>query len=62
METTIKSDGTRSYWLSRWTFVLSFFGVWVGTKFGDKMEKKAEILGGVLLIMIGTKILIEHLC
>ena len=44
------------------TFVLSFFGVWVGTKFGDKMEKKAEILGGVLLIMIGTKILIEHLC
>lgn len=43
------------------TFILSLFGVWVGTMFGDKMGKKAEILGGLLLIIIGIKILIEHL-
>lgn len=43
------------------TFVLSLLGVKIGNKFGDKYEKKAEFLGGVILILIGVKILIEHL-
>lgn len=43
------------------TFVLSLVGVKIGNKFGDKYEKKAEFLGGVILILIGVKILIEHL-
>ncbi|MEG1609408.1 MAG: manganese efflux pump, partial [Clostridia bacterium] len=43
------------------TFVLSFVGVIIGNKFGGKFEKKAEFVGGIILIGIGLKILIEHL-
>ncbi len=43
------------------TFVLSLIGVKIGNKFGNKYEKKAEIFGGIILILIGAKILIEHL-
>ena len=43
------------------TFVLSFVGVYVGDRFGHFFEKKVEIVGGMILIGIGTKILIEHL-
>ncbi len=43
------------------TFVLSFIWVRFGSKFWDKIWSKAEIIGGAILIMIGTKILIEHL-
>ena len=43
------------------TFALSIFGVLLGNKFGNKFEKKAQILGGVILIGMGIKILIEHL-
>ncbi len=43
------------------TFVLSVIGVYVGNIFGKKYEKRAEIVGGVILILIGTKILLEHL-
>ena len=43
------------------TFVLSIIGVKIGNKFGDKLGKKAEILGGLMLIIIGIKILIEHI-
>ena len=43
------------------TFVLSFIGVIMGNKFGSKYEKKAEGVGGAILILIGLKILIEHL-
>ena len=43
------------------TFLLSVLGVFVGDKFGHLFEKKVEILGGLVLIGIGTKILIEHL-
>ncbi len=41
--------------------LLSFAGVFIGHKFGAKFGKTAEILGGLALIGIGTKILIEHL-
>ena len=43
------------------TFALSLVGVKIGNKFGNKFEKKAEIFGGIILILIGVKILIEHL-
>lgn len=43
------------------TFVLSIIGVLIGKKFGDKLQNKAELFGGVVLIVIGLKILIEHL-
>ncbi len=43
------------------TFLISAIGVIIGNKFGDKYEKRAEIFGGVVLILIGIKILIEHL-
>ena len=43
------------------TFVLSGIGVLVGNKFGSKYEKKAQIAGGVILVLMGIKILLEHL-
>ena len=43
------------------TFVLSGIGVKVGAVFGAKFKKPAEIAGGVILIGMGIKILIEHL-
>lgn len=43
------------------TFLISFVGVAIGNKFGNKFEKKAQILGGIILIGIGIKILIDHL-
>ena len=43
------------------TFGLSAFGVKIGNIFGLKYKSKAEILGGVILILIGCKILLEHL-
>lgn len=43
------------------TFALSFAGVFIGVKLGDKFEKKAEFFGGLILILIGVKILLEHL-
>lgn len=43
------------------TFILSFAGVCVGNRFGARYKKKAEVIGGVVLILIGLKILMEHL-
>ena len=43
------------------TFLISLIGVKIGNKFGDKYEKKAEIAGGIILILMGLKILLEHL-
>ncbi len=43
------------------TFGMSFMGVLLGNKFGGLFEKKIEILGGIILIGIGVKILLEHL-
>lgn len=42
------------------TCLLSMIGVKMGSIFGAKYEKKAEILGGVILILLGVKILLEH--
>ena len=43
------------------TFALSAVGVKIGNIFGSRYEKKAQIVGGVVLILLGVKILLEHL-
>ena len=42
------------------TFAISAGGVYVGNIFGDKYKAKAQLIGGIILIFIGTKILLEH--
>ena len=42
------------------TFMFCFIGIIIGSKFGDKYKTKAGMLGGIILILIGLKILIEH--
>lgn len=43
------------------TFLLSGVGVRIGNIFGARFEKKAEATGGIILILLGLKILLEHL-
>ena len=43
------------------TFILSAVGVKIGNVFGTKYKSKAELVGGIVLIAMGVKILIEHL-
>lgn len=43
------------------TFVLSMAGVKVGSVFGARYKSGAEMTGGIILILLGTKILLEHL-
>ena len=42
------------------TFVISAGGVYVGNIFGDKYKAKAQLVGGIILIFLGIKILLEH--
>lgn len=43
------------------TFLLSALGVKIGSIFGTKYKSRAELIGGVILILLGLKILLEHL-
>ena len=43
------------------TFVMACAGVKIGNIFGSRFEKKAEAAGGIILILLGLKILLEHL-
>lgn len=43
------------------TFIISALGVWIGSIFGNRFKKPAEIAGGVILILIGLKILLTGL-
>lgn len=43
------------------TFTISAVGVKIGNVFGNKYQSKAEIAGGIILILMGLKILLEHL-
>lgn len=43
------------------TFILCAAGVKIGNVFGSRFEKKAQAAGGIILILLGTKILLEHL-
>jgi putative Mn2+ efflux pump MntP len=43
------------------TFIISIIGVKIGNIFGSKFKSKAEFIGGAVLVILGAKILIEHL-
>lgn len=43
------------------TFCICVIGVKIGSMFGNRYEKKAQLFGGIILFLIGLKILIEHL-
>lgn len=43
------------------TFCLSALGIYIGYRFGAKYKSRAERVGGIILILIGVKILLEHL-
>lgn len=43
------------------TFVISIGGVYIGNFFGSRYKNKAELAGGVILVLLGVKILLEHL-
>jgi putative Mn2+ efflux pump MntP len=43
------------------TFSLSVLGVLIGSSFGARLRARAEMAGGVILVLIGLKILLEHL-
>ncbi len=43
------------------TFVFSIAGVLIGNQFGMRYQKPSQIAGGIILILIGTKVLLEHL-
>ena len=43
------------------TFAISLAGVWIGSRFGSKLKDKATLAGGIILCLIGLKILLEHL-
>ena len=43
------------------TFIMSAMGVKIGNIFGSRFEKKAQLAGGIILVLLGTKILLEHL-
>ena len=43
------------------TFALSAAGVKIGSIFGSRFEKKAQLAGGIILVLLGVKILLEHM-
>lgn len=43
------------------TFLLSYAGAFIGKQFGTRLKAKAELVGGIVLIALGIKILLEHL-
>lgn len=43
------------------TFIVAFIGVIIGNKFGAKYKKRAELIGGIILVLMGVQILVEHL-
>ena len=43
------------------TFLLSALGIKIGNIFGSKYRRKAELAGGIILILIGVKIILEHM-
>ena len=43
------------------TFTITVIGTYIGNRFGSKYDKIASIIGGIILIVLGIKILFEHL-
>ena len=52
---------TAALFIGLCTFSFSAAGVKIGNVFGARYEKKAQLAGGVILILIGLRILLEHL-
>ena len=42
------------------TFLFSILGLWLGNRFGTRYKAKAELSGGIILILIGTIVLLQH--
>lgn len=42
------------------TMLISMSGVWIGSRFGDRYGSRAELVGGLILILIGVKIVLDH--
>ena len=66
MGISLAMAGTRNIFLAvtligLMTCLLSALGVKIGNVFGSRYEKKAQVAGGVILIALGVKILLEHL-
>ena len=58
---TVRGIVTASLFICSVTFTCSAIGIKIGAAFGSHSQKKAEITGGIILIAIGIKILLEHL-
>ena len=43
------------------TFAIALAGVWIGQRFGSRFKDRAALAGGMILCLIGLKILLEHL-
>ena len=61
---TVAFEAPQDIWLSialigTVTFILSFLGSIIGAKIGSKYEKKAELIGGIVLILLAIKFLLE---
>lgn len=54
------SIGTAVVMIGVTTFVISLAGVFIGNAFGIRYKSKAEIVGGIILIVIGIKVVLEH--
>ncbi len=52
---------TVSIWIASVTSILCFIGVYIGRYLGNKLQRYAHLLGGVVLLALGVKTLIEHL-
>ena len=48
-------------WIGMITFILSVAGVKIGNVFGTRFKGKAELAGGIILVLMGMKILLEHM-
>ena len=61
---TVAFEAPNDIWLSITligvvTFILSFLGSIIGAKIGSKFEKKAELIGGIVLVLLALKFLYE---
>ncbi len=66
MKSTASGSGGMGIWTSILTigvttFLLSYAGVFIGKQFGTRLKAKAELAGGIVLVALGVKILLEHL-
>ena len=58
----LRVDIVRAVWfIGCTTFLLSALGLKIGNVFGSRYKSRAELFGGVVLILMGCKILLEHL-